>query len=190
MSTNLEIESKALLTKDEYGKLISNFDASKIYEQINYYIDTAFLDLREQKCGLRIRTKNDEIELTLKVTQSEGKLEINQQISNISLLNCLEEDLFPTGEVADYIEQNLGIKTSYLHVLGKLITYRLDIEYKSSLISIDRSLYNGHEDYEIECEDDSKEVATNNLKEFLNQFGIPFNKNKRSKLRRFLETLA
>ena len=190
MSTNLEIESKALLSKEEYDKLISHFDASKIYEQVNYYLDTCFLDIHEKKCGLRIRTKQSEIELTIKAPQGDGKLEINQQISNISLQNCLEEDLFPTGEVADYIEQNLGIKIDRLHVLGKLVTKRLDIEYKSSLISIDESEYNNRKDYEIECEDNSKENAEKHLKEFLLENEIEFHKNKRSKLGRFLDTLA
>ena len=190
MSTNLEIESKASLRKEEYENLIASFDSSKIYEQINYYIDTALLDIRETKCGLRIRQVGDEFELTLKVPDGDGKLEINQQISNISVQKCLKDDLFPTGEVLDYIQANLGIKREQPHVLGKLVTNRLDVTYKSSLISIDKSMYNGFTDYEIECEDGSLESSLKNLKDFLAEHDVKYRENKRSKLRRFLETLA
>ena len=189
MSTNLEIEAKATLSKLEYDKLIANFKSNKIYEQVNYYLDTKSFEIRNKKCGLRIRTKQGENELTIKAPKGDGKLEINQQISNISLQNLLEKDLFPNGEVSEFITKELSIKTSDLKVLGKLVTYRLDIEYKSSLISIDKSLYNGIEDYEIECEDESLINAQTNLKEFLKKYQIPYHENKRSKLGRFLESL-
>lgn len=190
MSTNLEIESKASLLKEEYEQLINSFDATKVYEQINYYIDTALLDIVEAKCGLRIRQTGNNFELTLKIPSQDGKIEINQQISNILAQKCLEKDLFPAGEVAYYIESNLNLKKEQLHVLGKLVTYRLDIKFKTSLISIDKSMFNGFTDYEIECEDSSLENSLNNLQEFLNNHHIKYRKNKRSKLRRFLDTLA
>lgn len=190
MSTNLEIEVKAKLNAEQYERIISNFKTSKIYLQINYYIDTKNLEIRNQNCGLRIRQIKDAFELTIKVPQKEGKLEINQQISNISFANLENNGLFPTGEVATFIEQNLGLRISDLHILGKLETYRLDVKYGTSLISIDKSIYNSHVDYEVEAEDDSEENAIKNIKKFLADFGIEFHKFTKSKLRRFLETLS
>lgn len=185
MSTNLEIEYKRDLVKEEYEKLISNFDASKIYKQTNYYLDDKNHSISKSKCGLRIRKINDEIELTLKVDKKEGKLEINQQIPNISIKSFI----FPDGEVKQYLETKLGIKIKNIYPLGKLITNRLDIEFKSSLISIDKSEYNGITDYEIECEDNSMEIASCNLNEFLDKYQIKSQSSTGSKLKRFLKTL-
>lgn len=189
MSTNVEIESKSMLTKDEYEKLLSNFDTAKIYKQINYYIDSKDLILSTKKYGLRVRIKNDEFELTLKVPLEEGKLEINQQISNNSFENLKNNNDFPNGEIKKFLEQKLNIDSTLLFILGNLTTYRLDLPFKSSLISIDKSKYNSVIDYEIECEDASLKIAKQNLKDFLSRFDIEYKKSPASKLKRFLKTL-
>ena len=189
MSTNLEIESKAILTKEEYDRLVSNFDHSKIYRQSNYYIDSKELIIRKKDCGLRVREKDGGFELTLKVPAKEGKIEINQQIHNISFNNLCKNGIFPNGEVSKYLKEKLGIEVSSLYVLGELITDRIDVDFKGSLISIDKSMYNSITDYEVECEDDSMKKAIRHLKEFLTQFDIKYKKSPGGKLKRFLETL-
>lgn len=189
MSTNLEIEAKALLTKADYDKLIVHFGSENIYKQINYYIDSNKRDIVSKKCGLRIRTIGDENELTLKIPSGDGKLEINQQISNKSLNLFLSDNVFPNGEVKDYITANLGIDSTTLKCLGELVTYRFDITKNDCVISIDKSQYHSITDYEIECEADSMDKAISELKEFLNKFGMEYKKSPKSKLRRFLDTL-
>lgn len=185
MSTNLEIEFKAELSRNDYESLILKYKNESICQQINYYFDTPTLAIRNAKCGLRVREKNNELELTLKVDQKEGKLEINQNIS--TLFRVGKE--FPDGEVKNYIENNLGIETKDINILGKLVTNRLDIRYMSALISIDESLYNGTRDYEIEIEDESMELAKIHLQKFLEENNIEYKKSPGSKLRRFLATL-
>ena len=189
MSTNLEIEFKADLSKEDYDSLISNFDKSKIYRQINYYIDDDNLSISGKKCGLRIREKDGDFELTLKVPEIVGKTEINQQISNKIYENFAKHNDFPVGEVKEYLEQKLGIMTTTIHILGELITDRLDIKYKTALISIDKSTYNSKTDYEIECEDSSLESAKANLLDFLKKYHINYKESHGTKLRRFIESL-
>ena len=189
MSTNLELEIKSMRTKDDYEKLITLLGADKIYEQVNYYIDTKNRLLVSKNCGLRIRTKGDEIELTLKVPQGEGKLEINQQISNKQLKLMESKNIFPEGEIKHYIANVLGVKIDSLYILGKLITKRLDLPFKTSLLSIDESFYNGIYDYEIESEDNSIKHAKDNLLEFLKNNGIEFNQSQHNKINRFLNSL-
>ena len=189
MSTNLEIEAKALLTKADYDKLIARFGSENIYKQINYYIDSDNRDIISKKCGLRIRTIGDENELTLKIPSGDGKLEINQQISSKSLNLFISNNVFPNGEVKDYITANLGIDSTTLKCLGELVTYRFDIKKENCQISIDKSQYHSITDYEVECEADSMDKAISELKEFLNKFGIEYKKSPKSKLRRFLDTL-
>lgn len=189
MSTNLEIEFKSVLSKEDYDKLIAHFDKGKIYSQNNYYIDDKDLNVVKKKCGLRIREKDKEFELTIKIPEHEGKMEINQQISAISFSKFQNEHIFPEGEVKDYLANELGIKIENLYILGNLITNRLDIKYKTALISIDESLYNNIADYELECEDKNMELARKHLSQFLAKYDIKYKKSHGGKLKRFLLSL-
>ena len=186
MGTNLEIEFKAELSKQDYGKLVSKFSTTKIYSQINYYIDSDDLVIRSKKCGLRIREKDGDFEMTLKVPQSEGKLEINQQITD----KLIKYFVFPDGEIKNFLRDNFSIKIESLRILGSLETKRLDLKYKTSLVSIDESSYNGIVDYEIEAEDSSIDLAKKNLLDFLEDNEIEYKKSTGTKLKRFLNTLT
>lgn len=189
MSTNLEIEVKSKLSEDEYQKLLDGYKNQKTYIQTNYYLDDNLLTIRHKKCGLRVREKEGEFELTLKVPSGDGKIEINQQISNILFEKLQNGNIFPDGEIKQFLQGNFKAKIDEIHILGKLITTRTDITYNNSLISVDKSEYNGIIDYEIECEDSSKKSAKENLKDFLKKNGIKYRENKDSKLKRFLKSL-
>ncbi len=189
MGTNVEIEIKSPLGKEEYDKLISSFSDKKIYTQVNYYFDTKLLEIISKKCGLRMREKDGRFELTLKVPQGEGKLEINQQISDKIAKSLFDKNIFPNGSIAKYLQDVLGIKIDQISCLGTLTTKRLDIPYKNALISIDESSFNNIIDYEIEIEDESLSLANKRLKEFLSQFDIQIKKSPGSKLKRFIKTL-
>lgn len=185
MGTNLEIEFKSELTKQDYEKLISKFSDAEIYSQTNYYIDTKDLTISNAKCGLRIREKSGEFEMTLKVPQEEGKLEINQQITD----KLVEKFEIPNGEIKQYLRKILGPKINELFILGSLKTERIDLNYKTALISIDKSSYNGIVDYEIEAEDTSMENAEKHLLEFLKDNDIEYKKSTGWKLKKFIDTL-
>ena len=189
MSTNVEIEIKSKLTKQDYNKLVNAFLKQKPYTQINYYFDTKDREISKRNCGLRIRDKNGKFELTLKIPNTEGKLEINQQISDKVAKSMLKNKSFEDGEIKTCLESFLGIKTSTISNLGKLTTERIDLRYKTGLISIDKSTYNGITEYEIEIEDDSEANAEKHLKEFLSEFGIEYKKSPDTKLKRFLDSL-
>lgn len=189
MSTNLEIEFKSIITKEECDSLILKYLNQKPYSQTNYYIDDKNHSIISKKCGLRIREKEGDFELTLKVPSNDGKIEINQQISYKVFENLVNLNVFPEGEVKEYIINKLNLKVDEFYVLGKLTTLRLDLKYKTSLISIDKSSYNSIIDYEIECEDTSFNVARNNLLDFLKENKILYKESSGNKLDRFLKTL-
>lgn len=189
MSTNVEIEIKSKLSKQDYELLLKAFPNHKPYTQINNYFDTKDREISRRDCGLRIREKNGHFELTLKIPNTEGKLEINQQIPNKVAKSMLDNKAFVDGEVKYYLESFLGINTNLIFNLGKLITDRFDLEYKNGLISIDKSIYNNITEYEIEIEDISEIEAEKHLKEFLSEFGIEYKKSPDTKLKRFLNSL-
>ena len=188
MSTNLEIESKALITKKGYDQLCNEFSNLTKYTQINYYILPKNICKIDKKYGLRIREKSHQFELTLKEDNGSSKIEINQKISKKSYVFFKYFDHFPQGEVKDYLVQNKICDPSFLRIIGKMKTSRIDINFESSLISIDKSKYNHKVDYEVECEDSSINLAEEKLSRFLSKRKITYEKSKQSKLARFLNT--
>ena len=72
---HLEIEFKALLTKEEYHSLEDFFKDQPPIRQTNHYIDTPDHAIRNHRMALRIRTLADRAELTLKVPQDAGHFE-------------------------------------------------------------------------------------------------------------------
>lgn len=185
MSTIIEIESKAMLDEYNYNKLTKGLT---IYKQENYYIDDESIS-HHKFFGLRIRIKNNKYELTLKLNNGDSKIEINQDIKNEDFIKLKENKIFPQGEVKNHLE-TIGINVKTLKIFGLLITYRTDIKYKTSLISIDKNLYLGHVDYEIECEDMDIKTSVENLKEFLNKNMINYSPNHVSKLERVIKAIG
>lgn len=189
MSINLEIETKAKLTKKEYESILLCFPKLKKYSQTNYYFDTSSFDIVKGKCGLRVREKNSKYELTIKVEQNEGRLEINQEIDKKEFDLILKSAVFPGGKVKEYIEKKLLINTAILHNFATITTNRIDLNYKDSLISIDETIYQNSVDYEIECEAQNLADSLNYLKEFLSKYNIKFIEQKKTKLERAINKI-
>lgn len=185
MSKNIEREEKALLNKIEYDALIKRFtnENNKIYSQINYYLSEIGIDPKEYQKAIRIRIEKGIITATLKEDIPDGKLEINQILSKVEFNNFIDKNNFPNGEVKEYLKKE-NIDANKLYVFAILSNYRLDINYKSTLISIDKSEYFNNIDYEIECEANSLIEAKNTLKEFLKNNDILYRENNKSKLKR------
>lgn len=187
MGREIEIEIKSLITKDEYDVIINhflNYDKSS-YIQINYYIDTSAFSLMKLLDGLRIRKKK-EYELTYKTPLKEGLLEINQIINEKDFLNFKNNNIFPNGEVKEYI-LNKNINPNDLKILSTLSTFRIDIKYKNGLLSIDKNEYNNNIDYEIEYECDKYLIGLNIIKDLFKELNINFKENKKSKLVRAMD---
>ena len=57
MGSNIEIEAKVLINKDEYNKVIEHLhlDAYRRIKQTNYYIDTDNRDIKNRLVGVSSR---------------------------------------------------------------------------------------------------------------------------------------
>ncbi|MDT3995080.1 CYTH domain-containing protein [Mammaliicoccus fleurettii] len=183
MGQELEIEFKNLLTIDEY-KLIKQyyFKQSEPFKQTNYYIDTPNHEIISNKMALRIREKNNDYELTLKVPQEVGLLEYNEVIDRLPEQNRpIDIQILPENITEILTKHNIPL--SELRLLGDLTTYRLEKKLKSGLLVLDHSIYLGIEDYELEFEvtDFTQgEIAFNDILGTLNiSREVPDNKVKR-----------
>ena len=190
-SSNIEIEAKVLLLKEDYLKVIDGLNLKKYkkFKQTNYYIDT--LDSLLKKIGivLRIREKEDTFELTLKTPLSEGVLEKNEDISWKAMEDMKDNNIFPEGGIKKFLAI-LGVKVEDLRILTSLKTERISVDYNGYKLDLDKSTYSGITDYELEIESSSMENAQSAATDILTQCGIKdFSFNKVSKQARALNAL-
>ena len=156
MIYNFEYELKVMLTETEYERLIT-YDGCDAFRQTNYYFDTPAFDMYKNKVVIRIREKNDEYELTVKSkdhsvfdTGVVGMHEENNHISKETALSIIggEEDIHK------YLPDNSVYKGRVLTNVGYITTIRKLISINDDLpmAELDKSLYEGKADYELEWE--------------------------------------
>lgn len=187
MSTNLEIEVKSKLSKEDYEKIIASFEHPRFKYQTNFYIDNSKFELSDLKLGLRIRQEKDFLELTMKVPSEEGRLEINQKLSPKEFENFLFNNEFPDGEIKLYLTLNYPKIDGDFSIFGTLHNQRITDELDDGEIAIDHFNYFDKEEYEIECESYSLEHAEYVLKNYLKKFQIRYQKNTSTKLQRVID---
>jgi len=180
-SNNIEIESKVLLKKTDYDKLIKGLNFPKItLIQTNYYLDSREQILKKYGMVLRVREGDQHFIFTMKAPLSEGLLEKNQTLSSREAGDLIDQNIFPSGEIYNFLE-TLHITPENLEVLATLTTFRKVLEYKGTKLDISQNTYEDTIDYELECSSDSAEHSQEVLKEICDQFQIPYQLNKESK---------
>jgi len=174
MSTNLEIEFKNLLSQTEYENLFNFFtcDKSMMQSQKNIYFDTVEKELQLIQSALRVRIKNETYELTLKIKDPKGAIEINQMITKADYFQLLKDNVLIDGIVYQELIK-LKITPSKLIPLADLTTNRIDFPYKGGRLFLDESFYGEFVDYEVEYEALDYEKGLEVFKNFLVQHKIP-----------------
>lgn len=185
MSQHIEIEFKNLLLKEEFLQLKSffNLEDTLFVKQVNHYFDTPTFDLKEKKCALRIREKENDIEMTLKQPAIEGLLETNEKISKEVAKHLIQSSLISEGPIkAELIKLNVDVDA--LKYFGSLTTERAEIEYKGGLLVLDYSYYLNNHDYELEYEVTNSARGIEIFLELLQAHNIPQRKTQ-NKVQRF-----
>lgn len=165
MKSNLEIEFKSFITKEKYEELIEKLELQdNIFPQTNHYFDNENFDIINDKMVLRIRQKPNNYKLTSKCHQEPGAFETHIFISEDEAKN-----MFENGFDANII----GIDHKVTKICD-LTTYRAKTPYLNGILFVDKSVYYGHTDYEIEFEVDSFEQGKLEFQTLLKKFDIPF----------------
>ncbi len=192
MATNIEIEAKVLITKEDYDKLMKVYGSQKVdeFDQTNYYIESKNLDLKRLGVGLRIRKKNNSYVMTLKAPMSEGLLEKNASLTADQYNAFKEKGIFPDCSIKEFVKM-LGFDPDMLKIRAQLKTHRIEIPLDEGkhVFSIDKNEYNKITDYELEMNSNSLMRAKNKLQEICGTNGVAYKDNLRSKQTRCLESL-
>ncbi|MCE5001676.1 CYTH domain-containing protein [Staphylococcus pseudoxylosus] len=183
MATNNEIEFKQLLTENQYNVIHKTyFNEIEPFKQTNFYIDTPDFDLKDHKSALRIRVKDDYLEMTLKIPAEVGLTEYNFETHIVPELNKpIPEQSLPS-EILEQLTK-MDIDLIELIILGSLKTERLEKEINGNLLVLDKSTYLDFEDFELEYEVEDYDEGLIQFKSILEKFDmkheIPANKVQR-----------
>lgn len=152
MAQEIEIEFKNILTKAEYDLLLDAYPFPHDgVEQTNYYFETVGLHLKDKGAALRIRKKNGKFILTLKEPYGDGLLETHDELTAEEAASWLNGKPIDKENVSKQLEK-MAIRTADLKYYGSLATERRELVDGNVLLVLDRSEYNGQEDYELELE--------------------------------------
>ena len=154
MSENLEIEFKSLLSKEEFLQTANffKFDESHFFIQTNDYFDTTDFQLRAKRMGLRIRTLSNHAEITLKIPDKVGLLEISDTLSTEQAQAIISSGILPDSGCVYNKLIELNIDKADLRLIGSLTTKRAEKKIPQGLLALDESWYNEQHDFELELE--------------------------------------
>lgn len=143
MKQHLEIEYKSILHRSSFEAFQRAWNFSDAKKQVNLYYDTKDNTLLNQKMMARIRLIDNTYEFTLKIPQTDGVLEHELVLDSLDLGQSESlTDLFST----------LGVAVDQLQEVAQSTTYRQTFADLYGTWCLDHSVFDAHEDYEIEYE--------------------------------------
>lgn len=176
MIVNKEIEFKTFISEDDYNNLLKEFELeNNIFAQTNFYFDTEDTKLMAEKTVLRIRQKGNNFKLTKKT-----RAEVGADETHILLPKEKALELLNNGFDARIIELPYFVKK-----IAELTTYRASVPYKNGTLFLDKSVYYGNVDYEIEYEVDDVKQGTMDFNTFLETYKIKFKESIRKSKRAY-----
>lgn len=150
----IEKEAKGLVARNDYSLLNSALTWDTKLVQINFYYTNNLIETKYPNIHIRIRCTGEKMCLQIK---NRIKQEHNYR-------ECIEYEI-EMAQIPIQIDEKTLRQTwgdycfGDVKLLGFLVTERAIKNIGSARVMLDRNVYNGKEDYEIEIECDSIEVA-------------------------------
>ena len=170
---NIECEERVLLTFAQYHLILKHYvslypNHYRYFKNTNIYLDDQNHTVLNSSSMLRIRRiDNKKEELTLKIKQENGDLEINETLEN-----------HPT------IDKYLSVPFSSLKPITTLKTTRVEIDIDDYMVVIDMNTYNGIIDFDLEIEAKTQERAKEIILSICEKYKIEYKNAYPSKSRR------
>ena len=185
---SMEYEARVMISESEYLKIKEEYlNIGRICREFtnkNTYFDSPDLYLTHHHMVLRIREINDsEKELTLKIKEKDGDIEITHNIESEKEYQKLLSGNINNLEIEKEISSRGG-DIKILGVITTLTTERVEVEFDDHLLVIDKNFYNNKIDFNLEVESTSRELAKEYLEKVISKYGIAYKKDYISKSRR------
>ena len=190
---NMEYEARVMINEEQYLNIRSHYLSNEYqYEELvneNYYFDTQDLKLSSSHKVLRLRKiNNQKYELTLKIQEEKGCLEINYHLTSIEKDELMKNHIIPSVKIKEKLKE-IGIDPSNIRFITDLKTERLEVKLENCLLVIDKNHFRGRVDFNIEVESDSEKRAKDQLITIISPFGVEYKKDYINKARRAIYNL-
>lgn len=190
---NMEYEARVMINEEQYINIRSHYLSSGLaYEETvneNYYFDTEDLLLTNSHKALRIRKINNEkYELTLKIQESNGCIEINHTLTDKEKEQMMNDGQISYKPIIDKLKE-YGADFNSIKFITDLKTERLEVKLNEGLLVTDRNYFRNRIDYNIEVESDSEIHAKTLLLSIISPFGVEYKKDYINKARRAIYNL-
>ena len=175
---HIEYEERVMIKESDYLKVIDDIrmEEKPIHHFMieNIYLDNADSFIYSNKMMLRIRIiDNQEKELTLKIRNPDNStIEINETVERHR-----EIDKHLPGSLSDYKE------------IARLVTDRIEVQYKDYLFIIDKNKYHGVIDYDLEVETDNQQKAIDIIKHYCEKYNLKYDPHYHSKSHRAISLI-
>ncbi len=163
----IEREFKAMLSEEQYEKLLSLYEWDRVILQTNHYYDTSDLLLTQRHITCRVRVIEGESLLQVKLPAGEDfeRVELEKNIGG-TVPDVISADTLSTlakGYCTDLPEARR---------LGALFTERRVKRLDGAEIDLDKSSYFSKTDYELEIEFTDESIARSLFDELKSYAGI------------------
>ncbi len=174
---SIEKEYKEVITREKYDQLLELFEWDNEVQQVNYYYFDEKNLVVDKGITVRVRQINDKLILQIKTpVDVKGSLHIKKEFEKE--INHLDKYISGHG-IAELSALNIG----KLECKGQLFTIRNIFAAGKTMICLDKNMYLGKVDYEVEVEYQDKidDSIINTFKEI----GVSFIKETQGKNTRF-----
>ncbi len=158
---NREYELKLMLSQDEYNRIDAGFKGSETI-QVNHYFDTPEFDLYKSMIVVRLRQKKETNEITVKTcNHGNGKPGAVDMHERSIIIDEGEACMLLDGKtsIRMYLSSFSDLPKIDFSEVGLIRTKRKKIDIDEDLppAELDKSMYEGITDYELEWELDEKD---------------------------------
>jgi len=192
MSKNIECEERLMLSETKYNELLAYYKQSKEFVEKdikNFYFDDNELSLTSKHIMVRIRISNNiRYSLTLKVKGDEGDLEVSQSLSKEDYEVAISKGIFPSGQVLETLSKYAKNITK-LKFIADLHCFRTSFSFKEYLIEIDKNSYLNKNDFDVEVEAESMDIAKEKITEICNLLNVQYDSNYKVKSARVFDVV-
>lgn len=173
---DIEIEFKALLTKELYDKILSEVSEYEQSSHVNHYFDTEDELLKENNMALRIRIKDHCNQLTIKRRVEDENSEYYEEISDFlgacETRRLIEEKQLESEVLIEYLNENNVEETKFSNY-NVFTTNRIFCKLDGHTLFLDETTFaNGVVDYELEVEAKSYEECENHFDFYKNKYNL------------------
>ena len=195
MKKKREYDNKVLIDKENFINLLTVLKI-KVWDNkiiTNHYFDTVEHAIFKKAAVLRIQEKNNEFRAKFKKGIDKTKFDEHSTDVDEEVLNQWKSSRFGSSKFQELLKK-YEIDEKKVVYLGKVVTHRYEIKFKTNKILIDHSVYNAVEDYEIECKslvtkNDESKSTEEQLLLFCKKYNVSTLNTKMSKYARFLNML-